>query len=62
MLGGVIVTLSSFAVAAVLARDWISKAIKRHEAFSKRLRFWIEICAALAVVALGIAMLRRTMM
>lgn len=39
MLGGVIVTLSSFAVAAVLARDWISKAIKRHEAFSKRLRF-----------------------
>lgn len=62
MLGGVIVTLSTFAIAAVLARDWISQALNLHEAFRFRLGFWIELCAALTVVALGSAMLIRTVL
>lgn len=62
MLGGVIVTLSGLAIAAVLTRDWFSQVFKRHEAWRHRLGFWVELCTALAIVTLGIAMLRRTAM
>lgn len=57
MLGGVIVTLSSFAVAAVLARDRLAHALKRTDWIRGRLGYWLEVAGATAVIVLGITML-----
>ncbi|MFN0217399.1 MAG: hypothetical protein ACKVP4_01150 [Hyphomicrobium sp.] len=57
MLGGVIVTLVSFAVAAVLARDRFTRLLGRTEWMRGRLGFWLELAGAAAVLALGLVML-----
>lgn len=57
MLGGVIVTLVSFAVAAVIARQRFLGVLARTELMRFRLGFWLELAGALAVLALGVSML-----
>lgn len=57
MLGGVIVTLVSFAVAAVAARDQLILALRGTEHLRERIGFWMELGAAMAVLLLGLAML-----
>lgn len=57
MLGGVIVTLVSFAVAAVLARDRFTHLLRRTEWMRGSLGFWLELAGAAAVLALGLIML-----
>ena len=58
MLGGVIATLVSFAVAAVAARERFMAAVERSEATRQWLGYWLELAGAMAVLVLGIAMLR----
>jgi nickel/cobalt exporter len=58
MLGGVIVTIASFAVAAVYARARFMSAMDRTETWRARVGFWAELLGALAVVVLGVLMLR----
>ena len=57
MLGGVIVTLVSFAVAAVLARDRLTYLLRRTEWMRGSLGFWLELAGASAVLVLGLVML-----
>lgn len=57
MLGGVIVTLVSFAVAAVVARRRFVAVIERSERLRQRLGYWMELAGAMAVLGLGSAML-----
>lgn len=57
MLGGVIVTLVSFAVAAVVARERFMGALARSEQLRARLGFWLELAGAVAVLVLGLVML-----
>ena len=57
MLGGVVVTLVSFAVAAVAARERLIVALRRTEGMRQSLGFWLELAGALAVFVLGMAML-----
>jgi nickel/cobalt transporter (NicO) family protein len=57
MLSGVIVTLVSFAVAAVLARDRLTHLLRRTEWMRGRFGFWLELGGAAAVLVLGLVML-----
>lgn len=57
MLAGVIVTLVSFAVAAVVARQQFMSAMNRTETLRQRLGFWLELAGAAAVFVLGATML-----
>jgi nickel/cobalt transporter (NicO) family protein len=57
MLGGVIVTLVSFAVAAVMARDRFTHLLRRTEWMRGSLGFWLELAGAAAVLVLGLVML-----
>ena len=57
MLGGVIVTITGFAVTAVLARDHLMGLLKRTEGLRQGLGFWVELAGAAAVLVLGLAML-----
>ena len=57
MLGGVITTLVSFAVAAVLARDRFVNLLQRSEWARQKFGFWLELAGALAVLLLGLKML-----
>jgi len=56
---GVIATLSSFAIAAVLARDRLVRLLARTEKFGHRLGMALEVGSACAVIVLGLAMLGR---
>ncbi len=56
---GVIVTLSSFAVAAVFARDCFMGLLSRTEALRLRVGRAFELAGACAIIVLGIAMLSR---
>jgi ABC-type nickel/cobalt efflux system permease component RcnA len=57
MLAGVIVTLVSFAVAAVAARQRFLALLAGTEKFRQRIGWGLELAGAVAVLALGIAML-----
>ena len=57
MFGGVVVTLVSFAVAAVAARDKLIVALRGTELLRERIGYWMELGAAIAVFLLGFAML-----
>lgn len=57
MLGGVITTLVTFAVAAVVARDRFVSVLQRSEWVREKFGFWLELAGALAVLLLGLAML-----
>jgi ABC-type nickel/cobalt efflux system permease component RcnA len=57
MLAGVIVTIVSFAVAAILARDRLMSVLTRTERLRGTLGRGLETLGALAVLALGLAML-----
>lgn len=59
MLAGVIFTLVSFAVAAVAARGRFVALLARTERLRLDVGWWLELAGALAVSALGIAMLLR---
>jgi ABC-type nickel/cobalt efflux system permease component RcnA len=59
MLAGVIVTLVTFAVAAVAARGQFVALLARTERFRLTIGWWLEVAGALGVSALGIAMLTR---
>lgn len=56
MLGGVIVTIVSFAVAAVLVRDRFVRVLDKSEGLRERLGFWLECAGGVAVLALGLSM------
>lgn len=56
MMLGVIVTLASFAVSAVLARKPMATLLARSERFRSSAGWMLEMLGALGVVALGIAM------
>jgi nickel/cobalt exporter len=59
MLGGVIVTLVSFAVAAVVSRDQFMGLLSRTEGWRHKVGWGLEFAGALAVLLIGIAMLAR---
>jgi nickel/cobalt transporter (NicO) family protein len=59
MLAGVIVTLVSFAVAAVIARQKVLALLTRTEAMRRTVGGWMELVGALGVLAFGLAMLAR---
>ena len=54
---GVILTLASFAVSAMLARERMATVLARSERFRSTAGWGLEMAGALGVVALGIAML-----
>jgi nickel/cobalt transporter (NicO) family protein len=57
MMAGVIATLVSFAVAAVIARERFMHALERSETLRQRFGFWLELAGAVAVLGLGLVML-----
>ena len=57
MLGGVVVTLTSFAVSAVVARQRLMTVLKRTERLRQSLGTWLELAGAMAVLVLGLVML-----
>jgi ABC-type nickel/cobalt efflux system permease component RcnA len=57
MLAGVIVTIASFAIAAILARERLVDMLARTERLRHTLGRGLEALGALAVLALGLAML-----
>jgi ABC-type nickel/cobalt efflux system permease component RcnA len=57
MMLGVIVTLASFAVSAVLARERMATVLARSERFRSSVGWGFEMVGALAVTGVGIAML-----
>ena len=57
MLGGVIVTLVTFAVSAVVARERFVSVLQRSEWVREKFGFWLELAGPLAVLLLGLAML-----
>ena len=59
MLAGVIVTLVSFAVAAVFARVRFMSLMQRTEGLRERVGYWVELVGATAVLFLGVWMLLR---
>jgi nickel/cobalt exporter len=59
MLGGVIVTIVCFAVAAVFLRERFLGAMQRSEGLRERVAFWLELAGAAGVLFLGLAMLQR---
>lgn len=58
MLGGVILTIVSFAVAAVLVRSRFVRVLDRSEALREKLGFWLEFTGGAAVLILGVTMLQ----
>ena len=59
MLAGVIVTICSFAVGAIIMRQRFLALLVRTEALRFRLSWWMELFGALGVLLLGLAMLAR---
>jgi ABC-type nickel/cobalt efflux system permease component RcnA len=59
MLGGVILTLVSFAVAAVVARQRFLSLLTRTEGLRASLGWWMELVGALGVSVLGLTILAR---
>lgn len=57
MLAGVIVTICSFAVAAILTRQRFIALLARSEGLRLTFGWWLELFSALGVLALGLAML-----
>ena len=62
MLAGVIVTLVSFAVAAVVAREWLVGLLSRTEKLRQRIGWGLELAGAVAVLALGVAMVSKAVL
>ena len=58
MLGGVILTLVSFAVGAVTARSQLAAVLQRTEKLRELFGFWLELASAAAVLVLGLWMLK----
>lgn len=59
MLAGVIVTICSFAVAAIFTRQRFLALLARTEGLRLTLGWWMELFSALGVLILGLAMLTR---
>lgn len=57
MLGGVIATLVSFALAAVIARERFMAAMRVSEGTRQKLGYWLELAGAAAVLLLGLVLL-----
>jgi len=57
---GVILTICSFAVAAIFTRQKLLALLTRTEGVRLTLGWWMELFGALGVLALGLAMLTRT--
>jgi ABC-type nickel/cobalt efflux system permease component RcnA len=57
MLGGVIATLVSFALAAVIARERFVAAMRVSEGTRQKLGYWLELAGAAAVLLLGLVLL-----
>jgi len=57
---GVILTICSFAVAAIFTRQRFLALLTRTEGVRLTLGWWMELFGALGVLALGLAMLTRT--
>jgi len=57
MLAGVIVTICSFAVGAIVMRQKLLALFVRTEGLRFRIGWWMELFGALAVLVLGLAML-----
>jgi nickel/cobalt transporter (NicO) family protein len=60
MLAGVIFTICSFAVAAIVTRQRFLELLARTEGLRLTLGWWMELFGALGVLALGLAMLTST--
>jgi hypothetical protein len=60
MLAGVIVTICSFAVAAIITRQRLLALLTRTERLRLTFSWWMELFSALGVLALGLAMLMST--
>ena len=60
MLAGVIFTICSFAVAAIVTRQRFLALLARTEGLRLTLGWWLELFGALGVLALGLAMLTST--
>lgn len=60
MLAGVIVTICSFAVAAIVTRQRFLALLARTEGLRLTFGWWLELFSALGVLALGLAMLMST--
>lgn len=56
MMGGVILTIVSFAVTAVVARDRLVVLLQSSATVRQRLGFWLEFAGAAAVLVLGLTM------
>ena len=57
MLAGVIVTLVSFSVAAVVARGSFMSLLSQTERWRAGVGWWLEFAGAVAVLVLGLVML-----
>ena len=59
MLAGVIVTICSFAIGAIIMRQKCLALLVRTEELRTRIGWWMELFGALGVLVLGLAMLAR---
>jgi hypothetical protein len=57
MLAGVIVTICSFAVGAIVVRQRFVALLARTEGLRLKLGWWMELFGAVGVLVLGLAML-----
>jgi ABC-type nickel/cobalt efflux system permease component RcnA len=59
MLAGVIVTICSFAIAAIVLRQKFLRLLGRTESLQLTLGWWLQLLSAVGVLVLGIALLAR---
>jgi hypothetical protein len=59
MLAGVIVTICSFAIAAIVLRQKFLRLLGRTESLQLTLGWWMQLLSAVGVLVLGIALLAR---
>jgi len=57
MLAGVIFTICSFAVAAIVMRQKFLTLLARTESLQLTLGWWLQLLSAVGVLGLGVAML-----
>lgn len=59
MLGGVMVTIVSFALLAVVLRERLLDLLKNSEGLREMIAYWLELAGAIGVLLLGLLMLQR---